>query len=88
MPLAEIILINYKVIAKIAVKIITCEQLGGPCDYKIKANTPEEIIKNELKHVEEKHPDIAKKMENMSYEETKNWNHFFMKIWRMTPNAR
>jgi predicted small metal-binding protein len=67
-------------------KTITCEQLGGPCDYKITANTPEEVIKSGMKHVEKAHPEIAKKMENMSYEEGKNWNHFFMKIWRMTPN--
>jgi len=69
-------------------KIITCEQLGGGCDYKMTANTPEEIIKNGMKHVAKDHPDIAKKLENMSYEENRNWNHFFMKLWRMTPNMR
>jgi len=67
-------------------KTITCEQLGGRCDYKITANTPEEVIKNGMKHVEKNHPDIASKMEKMSYEEAQNWKHFFMKVWRMTPN--
>lgn len=69
-------------------KIITCEQLGGPCDYKMSANTPEELIKGGMRHLEETHPEMAEKMENMSYEETKNWNHFFMKLWRMAPNIK
>lgn len=63
-------------------KTMTCKQLGGTCGYKIIANTPEEIIKNGMKHVEENHPEVTRKMEDISYEESRNWKHLFTKVWQ------
>lgn len=67
-------------------KTITCEQMGGPCDHKMTANSPEEMMKKRAEHVEMNHPEITERMKNTSYEENKDWEHSFMKTWRMTPN--
>lgn len=34
-------------------KTITCKQLGGPCDTVFHANTPDEAIKMQDKHLKE-----------------------------------
>lgn len=34
-------------------KTMTCKQLGGPCDEKFQANTADEIIKAQDKHLKE-----------------------------------
>ena len=67
-------------------KTMTCRQMGGPCDDKISANSPDEMMKKGMEHAEKNHPDLAKKMKEMSPEERKDWNHSFMKAWGMTPN--
>lgn len=69
-------------------KIMTCAQMGGPCDHTITASTPEEMMKKGMEHLEIDHPEIAKKMKDMSYDENKEWNHSFMKTWRMTHNSK
>lgn len=38
---------------------MTCKQMGGPCNTKIKGNTEDEMMKNGMKHLEEKHPKMA-----------------------------
>ncbi|MEI6280807.1 MAG: DUF1059 domain-containing protein [bacterium] len=67
-------------------KRITCREMGGPCDYIISTSTPEEMMKKGADHVGKEHPAIAEQMKNMSYEENKEWEHSFMKTWRMKPN--
>jgi predicted small metal-binding protein len=34
-------------------KIMTCKQLGGPCDFQLQGNTADEIIKAEDSHLKE-----------------------------------
>ena len=34
-------------------KTMTCEQLGGPCEFPIQANTADEVIKAQDKHLNE-----------------------------------
>ena len=52
-------------------KTMTCKELGGACDQKLSANTWDEMVKTMTKHVLEKHPDVAKKMEKMHNEDPK-----------------
>lgn len=69
-------------------KMMTCEQMGGPCDYKMMAKTPKEMMEIGMKHVEKSHPGIAQNMKNMSAKENRKWNNTFMKSWKMIPNIR
>lgn len=34
-------------------KTMTCKQMGGPCDFAFHANTADEVIKAEDKHLKE-----------------------------------
>ena len=52
-------------------KTMTCEQLGGPCDLKLHADTADEIIKAQDKHLNEtvaggdqSHESALKEMKN------------------------
>ncbi len=40
-------------------KTMTCAQMGGECDAKISGSTPDEMITNGMKHLEESHPEMA-----------------------------
>jgi predicted small metal-binding protein len=40
-------------------KTLTCAQMGGGCDAKISGNTPDEMMMNGMKHLEEAHPQMA-----------------------------
>ena len=53
-------------------KVMTCRELGGPCDQELSASTWEEMVKTMTKHVMEKHPDTAKAMEKMHNEDPKS----------------
>jgi predicted small metal-binding protein len=68
-------------------KTMTCRDMGGPCDYKMTAETAEEMIKKGNKHVtmvkDDAHMKIAEQMKSMSDVENKNWNNMFMKKWNM-----
>ena len=54
-------------------KTLTCKQLGGTCDQEISANSWDEMVKKMTNHVMEKHPDVAKKMEQMHNEDPQKW---------------
>lgn len=69
-------------------KTMSCEQMGGPCDHKIVASTPKEMIDAGMKHLEKEHPEIAKKMKDMSAEENEKWNDSFMATWEMAPTMQ
>lgn len=68
-------------------KIITCKQMGGPCDYAVTANTPKEMIDKGMEHVKKNHPDIAQNMDSTPQEEKDVWYDSFMKTWEKTPNV-
>ena len=34
-------------------KTMTCKQLGGPCDYRLQADTADAVIKAQDRHLEE-----------------------------------
>jgi predicted small metal-binding protein len=65
---------------------MTCEQMGGPCDHMISANTPKEMIDAGMEHLKKDHPEMLTDMQNMSADEKEKWNTSFMKSWEMTPD--
>lgn len=64
-------------------KTMTCAQMGGPCEAKITGNTPEEMMKNGMRHMEEEHPEMADDIKAMDKNDPKmvDWNKKFMKEW-------
>jgi predicted small metal-binding protein len=62
-------------------KTMTCSQMGGPCDAKIIGDTPEEMLVNAMKHLEEAHPDMAAQVKAMPKDDPTmiSWNEKFMK---------
>ncbi len=61
--------------------------MGGTCDKEIQAETSSEMAKNMTAHVMEAHPDVAKKMENMSEAEHEEWEKDFHEKWDNAPQA-
>ncbi len=39
-----------------------CSHLGGPCEDEISGNTPEELIRNAILHMEKNHPLFVSKI--------------------------
>lgn len=56
-------------------KQITCAAMGGPadCTTMIAGNTPEEMVQNGMKHIEESHPEMAADVKKMTPEATTKW---------------
>jgi hypothetical protein len=56
-------------------KQITCPAMGGPgiCTTVFTGSTPEEIVANAMKHVEEAHPEMVAGIKAMSKEENDKW---------------
>lgn len=70
-------------------KTMTCAEMGGPCDAKIMGATPDEMMMNGMKHMEEAHPDMAADIKAMPKDDPKMvaWSEKFMKDWAMTPDS-
>ena len=67
-------------------KQISCSTMGGPCDEMIQGNDPKELSDNGMKHLQEKHPDLAKQMAGMSKEDGEKWfNDTLMPLWTAAP---
>ncbi|MFA6601580.1 MAG: DUF1059 domain-containing protein [Candidatus Paceibacterota bacterium] len=62
---------------------MTCAQMGGLCDAEITASTPDEMMEKGMKHLEEKHPEMAADVKAMPEDDPKMvaWNEKFMKDW-------
>jgi hypothetical protein len=76
--------------------MMTCRQMGGPCDAKFQGKSPEEILSHASSHVEhlanigdEAHRKVLLKMEEMHRNphapETKAWNEHFKKDFEELP---
>lgn len=62
-------------------KTMTCKELGGKCNHKLSAASWDEMVKAMTKHVLEKHPDVAKEMEDMHKEDPKKWGKEMKPKW-------
>lgn len=65
-------------------KTMTCAQMGGPCKAKVTGNTPEEMLKNGMQHLEKAHPEMAAKVKATTRDDPmmKEWNKKFMEDWK------
>jgi predicted small metal-binding protein len=64
-----------------AMKTMTCRQLGGTCDQKLSADTWEEMVQAMTKHVMETHPHVAQEMEKMHHDDPKKWGKEMKPKW-------
>lgn len=64
-------------------KTMTCAQMGGPCSTKITGATPDEMMANAMKHLEQAHPDMAAKVKATPKDDPMmvEWNKKFMADW-------
>jgi predicted small metal-binding protein len=72
-------------------KTMTCEELGGKCPQRLSAGTWDEMVQVMSKHVMEKHPDVADKMQRMHREDSNNpktWGHQMKSKWDATPEQQ
>ena len=53
--------------------IMTCRELGGPCDEQLAADTWGEMVTKMTNHVLENHPETARAMEKMHHEDPTKW---------------
>jgi len=70
-------------------KVMTCKQLGGPCDAKIRGSTPDEMMKNGMKHMEKAHPKMAEDIKNTSPDDPTMvaWNEKFKADFEAAPEV-
>ena len=66
-------------------KTMTCKQLVGKCDQKLSAPTWNEMVAKMTRHVIEKHPDVAKEMEEMHAADPKKWANEMKPKWEAAP---
>jgi predicted small metal-binding protein len=66
-------------------KTMTCKQLGGKCDQKLSASSWDEMVGAMTRHVMEKHPDVAKQMEQMHKKDPKQWGRETKPKWDAIP---
>ena len=66
---------------------MSCNELGGPCDTKLSAETWNEMVQKMTKHVIANHPGTAKKMEKMHNEDPKKWGNTYKPKWDATPES-
>ena len=69
-------------------KTMTCKQLGGTCNLKMYAQSWDDIVKLMTAHVRERHPDIAKQMEEMHNEDPEKWEREMKPKWDATPEEQ
>lgn len=62
-----------------------CRDLGGTCEERLSAESWDEIVQVMTKHVMQKHPDVAKKMEQMHNEDPKKWSRETKPKWDAAP---
>ncbi len=76
-----------RALMKMLMKTMTCNDMGGSCDVALSGDTPEEMIANATKHVEEAHPEMAANIKNMTAEETATWRTDFQTKWDAIPET-
>jgi len=70
-----------------AMKTLTCRELGGKCDERLSANSWRDMVGLMTKHVLEKHPDVAQQMEKMHAKDPKQWAEETKQKWDAAPDV-
>lgn len=69
-----------------------CRDMGGPCDFKLNANTAEEMAKKGGEHAmamkDEAHIKLGEKIKNMSPDENVKWMREFTEKWDKVPEEK
>ncbi len=70
-------------------KEMTCAQMGGECEEKITAATPEEMMNKGMAHLEAAHPEMAANVKAMSPEDPAMvaWSEKFKADYAAAPEA-
>lgn len=68
-------------------KTMTCAQMGGMCDAKVQGATPDEMMANGMKHLEEAHPEMAANIKTMPQDAPMmvEWSKKFMDDFASAP---
>jgi predicted small metal-binding protein len=68
-------------------KTMTCKQMGGECDAKIAGSTPDEMMANGMKHLEQAHPKMAADVKKASKTDPMmvEWNKKFQADFAAAP---
>jgi predicted small metal-binding protein len=69
-------------------KTMTCKELGGTCNAKLRASSWDEMADVMTNHVMTKHPDVAKKMAEMFEADPKQWSREMKPKWDATPQSK
>jgi predicted small metal-binding protein len=62
-------------------KTMRCKDLVGTCEEKLSAGSWDEMVQTMTKHVMQKHPDVAKQMEQMHNEDPQKWGKEMKPKW-------
>ena len=62
-------------------KTMTCNELGGPCDKKLTAQSWPEMVQKMTAHVLESHPQTAKDMQKMHEQDPQQWGREMKPKW-------
>jgi predicted small metal-binding protein len=68
-------------------KTLTCRELGGTCDQELSASSWGEMVKNMTRHVMDRHPEVAMKMEKMHNEDPEKWAREMKPKWDAAPEG-
>ncbi len=66
-------------------KQLSCSAMGGECDEMISGANWDEFVANGMKHLEEKHPEMAAKVKAMTPEEMEKWAAETKPKWEAAP---
>jgi predicted small metal-binding protein len=69
-------------------KTMTCKELGGTCNAKLRASSWDEMANTMTKHVMNRHPEVAKKMVEMYEADPKQWGREMKPKWDATPDSK
>ncbi len=66
-------------------KTLTCNQLGGPCEQELSADSWGDMVKAMTVHVMDNHPDTAKEMTEMHAKDPEAWGKEYKPVWDAAP---
>lgn len=67
---------------------MTCSQMGGMCEAKIRGGTADEMIAGGMAHLEAEHPEMAQTIKSLAKDDPMliSWNSKFLKDFHSTPH--
>jgi predicted small metal-binding protein len=66
-------------------KGMTCKELGGACNLKLMAQSWGDMVLLMARHLKERHPDIAERMQHIQREDPTRWSRESKRRWGAVP---